>query len=282
MAIDLRSDTVTKPTTAMRRAMAEAEVGDDERDGDPTAASRRARRLAARQGDVGDIPEWRGMADQAAIWVMTTRATEVLVDAASHIVEGEIADLAALNGVQIRPDRVRQDSSQSADDLERAIRPPSRYDPALSAVGVENTHNSAGGVITPVAELRKIRDVARAHGLPVHLDGARLWNAAVGSGASLADFAACADTVMVAFSKDSARPSEPPWLVRARSWNALWTARKLFGGAMRQSGILAAGALYAIEHHMDRLAENHRHARLWLTASTVLAGPKSYAQTRTS
>ena len=224
------------------------------------------------------------MANQAAIWVMTTRATEVLVDATSHVVEGEIAGLAALNGVQIRPDapdwaRHERRRSRSGDSTAVALRSRAQRRPA-----VENTHNSAGGVITPVTELRKIRDVARAHGLPVDLDGARLWNAAVETGTSLAEFAACADTVMVAFSKGLGAPIGGAVVGPSAIMERLWTARKLFGGAMRRSGILAAGALYAIDHHMDRLAGDHRHARLMAgkAASTVLVGPRSSGQTRTS
>ncbi|HTR77507.1 MAG TPA: threonine aldolase family protein, partial [Gemmatimonadaceae bacterium] len=269
--IDLRSDTVTKPTPAMRRAMSEAEVGDDERDGDPTTR-RLEERVASMLGKDAALFFPSGvMANQAAIRVLTAPATEVLVDATAHIVEGEIAGLAALNGVQIRPVRP-SGRVMHAGDLARAIRQPSRYDPALSAVCIENTHNSAGGVVTAPEELRAIADVAHGRGLPVHLDGARLWNAAVALGTSPAELAAHVDTVMVAFSKGLGAPIGAAVAAPASLIDALWTARKLFGGAMRQSGVVAAAALYGIEHHYDRLAEDHRHARILAERLDGVAG----------
>ena len=144
------------------------------------------------------------MANQAAIWLFAGRGTEVLLDADAHIVEGEIAGVAALSGAQVLPVHAT-DGVMSAADLRSAMRPVSRYSPAPSLVCVENTHNTAGGRILPLAELRAIRAVAAERGLPVHMDGARLWNASVASGTSLAQFAECADTVMVAFSKGARR-----------------------------------------------------------------------------
>src|SRR5262249_23168106 len=128
-------------------------------------------------------------------------------------------------------------------------------------VVVENTHNGAGGKIVDVRELRAIRQAAAEHGLPVHMDGARLWNASVASGIALAEIAEHADTVMVAFSKGLGAPVGAALAGARAAMKKAWTARKLFGGAMRQSGILAAGALHAIDHHLDRLAEDHEHAR---------------------
>lgn len=258
--IDLRSDTVTRPTAAMRRAMADAEVGDDERDGDPT--TRRLEEAVARLlGKQSALFFPSGvMANQAAVWITAPRATEVVVDIGSHLVNGEIAGIAALSGAQILPVRPIGDV-MTADDLARTLRVPSRYDPAASLVCIENTHNGAGGKITDVREMREIRRVAAEHGLPVHLDGARLWNASVASGISLAEFAECADTVMVAFSKGLGAPVGAALAGTHKAMEKAWTARKLFGGAMRQSGILAAAALHAIEHHIDRLADDHENAR---------------------
>jgi threonine aldolase len=150
----------------------------------------------------------------------------------------------------------------SAADLRAAFRPKSRYYPAASLVCVENTHNGAGGVITSVDELRAIRAVATEHGIPVHMDGARLWNASVASGVPLDEIAAHADTVMVAFSKGLGAPVGAALVGSAAHMEKAWTARKLFGGAMRQSGILAAAVLYALDHQYDRLAEDHANARL--------------------
>jgi threonine aldolase len=149
----------------------------------------------------------------------------------------------------------------TADDLRAAFRPDSRYFPAPSLVCVENTHNGAGGVITGLGEMRAIRAVAAGRGLPVHLDGARLWNASVASGVPVADFAAQADSVMVAFSKGLGAPVGAALAGTHGAMERAWTARKLFGGAMRQSGILAAAVLYALDHHMDRLVDDHANAK---------------------
>jgi threonine aldolase len=161
-----------------------------------------------------------------------------------------------------------------ADDLRRAMRPPSRYAPAPSLVCLENTHNGAGGKITPLAELRALCEVARERELPVHMDGARLWNASVASGTSLADFAACADTVMVAFSKGLGAPVGAALAGSRAAMDEAWTARKLFGGALRQSGMLAAAALHGLDHHLVRLADDHVHARLLADAVDGAGGAR--------
>lgn len=261
MLIDLRSDTVTKPTPAMRAAMASAEVGDDERDGDPTTR-RLEERVAALLGKEDALFFPSGvMANQAAVWVHAPRATEVLADVDAHIVHSEIAGVAALSGAQVLA-VAPTGLVMSADDLRRSFRARSRYYPAPSLVCVENTHNGAGGKLTDLVEMQAIRDVATEHGVPVHLDGARLWNASVATGRSLADLAAPADTVMVAFSKGLGAPVGAALAGTRSAMERAWTARKLFGGAMRQSGILAAAALYGIEHHLARLADDHANARL--------------------
>jgi threonine aldolase len=149
----------------------------------------------------------------------------------------------------------------SADDLRRAFRPRSRYYPAPSLVCVENTHNGAGGKITDLSELRAIRAAAAEQGLPVHMDGARLWNASIATGLPLSEIADECDTVMVAFSKGLGAPVGAALAGSRTAMEIAWTARKLFGGAMRQSGIIAAGALYGVEHHIERLAEDHDNAR---------------------
>jgi threonine aldolase len=245
----------------MRRAMADAEVGDDERDGDPTM-QRLERRVADLLGKDEALFFPSGvMANQAAIWAQTEPATEVYLDADAHIIHWELAGAAAMSGVQIKP--VSGASVVfGADDLEAAIRLASKYYPAPSLVCVENTHNGAGGRITPREELQRIRKVARRHRLPVHMDGARLWNASVASGVSLSDIAGAVDTVMVAFSKGLGAPIGAAVAGPKDVMEEVWTARKLFGGALRQSGILAAAALYALDHHLERLADDHENARL--------------------
>jgi threonine aldolase len=263
--IDLRSDTVTRPTSAMRRAMAEADVADDERDGDPTVG-RLERRTAELLGKEAALFFPSGvMANQAAVWLHTKPGTEILLDADAHIVHWEAAGAAALSGVQVRP-VAAADGVMNAADLRRFIRPRSRFAPVPSLVCLENTHNGAGGRVTPLSELRALAGVAREHGLPVHMDGARLWNAAAASGESLADLAACADTVMVSFSKGLGGPIGAAVVGTAAAVEALWTIRKRLGGAMRQAGIIAAGALHGLEHHRERLADDHANARAFASA----------------
>jgi threonine aldolase len=268
MTIDLRSDTVTKPTPGMRAAMAAAEVGDDERDGDPTMR-RLEERVAAMLGKEAALFFPSGvMANQAGVWLHAPRGTEVLMDVDAHLAHSSIAGVAALSGAQVlavHPTNV----VMNAEDLRKAMRPKSRYYAAASLVCVENTHNGAGGKITSVADLEAIRAVARERSIPVHMDGARLWNASIASGVSLADYAACADTVMVAFSKGLGAPVGAALAGTRAAMEVAWTARKLFGGAMRQSGILGAAVLYALDNQMDRLADDHANA---CTLSTAIDG----------
>ena len=265
MPIDLRSDTVTRPTAAMRAALAAAEVGDDHLDGDPTT-----RRLEQRVGELLGksaalfFPTGT-MANQAAVHVHTAPGTEILVDDDAHLVNLTSAGIAALAGVQprfIRP------SSQTFDagDLKRAMRAPSRYSPRATLVSVENTHNGAGGAITSLHDLREIANVAHDANVPVHLDGARLWNVEAATGVPIAEYAACADTVMVSFSKGLGAPVGAALAGPADLMDAAWSARKRLGGALRQSGILAAAALFGIEHHRARLIEDHANAARFAAA----------------
>lgn len=260
--IDLRSDTVTRPTPAMRRTMAEAEVGDDVLDGDPTVRRLEARVAALLGKEAGLFFPTGTMANQAAIAVLSTPGTEALLDANAHIIHWEMAGAAALSGVQVRGVLAGDGRLvMGAADLERTIRPPSIHAPSASLVCFENTHNGAGGKVTPLPELRALRDVADAHGLPVHMDGARLWNASAATGTPLDAFARCAHTVMLSFSKGLGCPvgamlvGDAPVITRAHM------VRKRLGGGMRQSGILAAAALYALDAHLERLPEDHANAK---------------------
>lgn len=258
--LDVRSDTVTKPTVAMRRAMADAEVGDDVLDGDPTTRRLEAV-VAERLGKERALFFPSGsMANQTAICVQSTPGTEILLDADAHIIHWEIAATAALCGVQVRPIRGAT-SVFRAPDLVAGMRAPSIHAIEPSMVCLENTHNGAGGAVTPLAELRELAAVARRVNLAVHLDGARLWNAAIASRTSLADFAACADTIMVSFSKGLGAPVGACLVGSTDVITRAHRVRKRFGGGMRQSGVLAAGALYGVEHHLDRLAEDHEAAK---------------------
>ena len=273
MRIDLRSDTVTKPTAAMRRAMADAEVGDDDRDGDPTTQRLEAR-VAELLGKEAALFFPSGtMANQAAVWLLSTPGTEILLDTNAHIVHFEAAGAAALAGVQLRLVTANGPVMDAA-ALAAAFREPSPDVPKPSLVCAENTHNGAGGMITPLSGSRAIQQIARDHGLPVHLDGARLWNASAASGTSLPEFAACADTVMVSLSKGLGCPVGAA-LAGPRSVIAEgWAVRKRFGGSMRQSGVLTAAALYALDHHLARLPEDHARAKAFAAAVDGAGGVK--------
>jgi threonine aldolase len=257
---DLRSDTVTRPTAAMRRTMADAEVGDDVLDGDPTARRLEAE-VAERLGMEAALFFPTGtMANQAAVWVHTRPGTELLVDADAHLVHWEMAATAALCGVQVRTVQ-GAGPVMRATDLRATIRFPSESAPEATLVVAENTHNGAGGMVTPLSELRAIAEVAREAGLALHLDGARLWNASAASGTPLAAYADCVDTVMVSFSKGLGAPVGAALAGPADLIRQAHRVRKRFGGGMRQSGILAAAALHGLHHHLERLPEDHESAR---------------------
>jgi len=272
--LDLRSDTVTRPTRAMRDAMANAEVGDDVLDGDPTTRALETM-LAERLGKERALFFPSGsMANMAAIWVHTKPGTELLCDAEAHVYHWEIAAVAGLCGVQSRLVHASQGRVMRAADLRATLRLPSIHAPEPSLVCLENTHNGAGGAVTPLAELQALRDVAREAGLPVHLDGARLWNASVATGTSLAAFADCADTVMMSFSKGLGAPVGACLAGPADVITQAHRARKRFGGGMRQSGVLAAAALHGLTHHFDRLADDHAAARALAAAVDGAGGAR--------
>ena len=273
MRIDLRSDTVTRPTAAMRRAMADAEVGDDVLDGDPTTKRLEAR-VAGMLGKEAALFMPSGtMGNQTAVRLLSKPGTEILLDANAHIVHYELAGAAELSGAQLR---LVSGSGPVMDAaaLAAAIRTPSPHVPKPSLVCAENTHNGAGGKITPLAELRAIRTTAEGHGIPLHLDGARLWNASAATGTPLADFAGCADTVMVSFSKGLGCPVGGALAGSKSAMAEGWFVRKRFGGGMRQSGILTAAAMYALDHHLARLPEDHARAKAFANAVDGAGGSK--------
>jgi threonine aldolase len=259
--VDLRSDTVTRPTPAMRQAIAAAEVGDDQLGDDPTVR-RLEERVAELLGKERALFFPTGiMANQTAIVLHGRPGTEAVIEADGHILQWEEAGAAAWAGVQLRP-VMTPDGILTADHVRAAIRPAgNRYQPLTSLVCVENTHNTAGGKVTPLETLRAIRAVADEHGIPVHMDGARLWNAAAASGVALADYASTADSVMVTLSKGLGCPVGSLLAGTADAMDRAWRIRRRMGGAMRQSGILAAAGLHALDHHLDRLADDHRRAR---------------------
>jgi threonine aldolase len=258
--IDLRSDTVTRPSPAMRRAMAEAEVGDDVLDFDPTTRKleeRTAQLLG--KGDALFFPSGT-QTNQTAIWFNCQRGTELIVEANAHCVHHEIAGVAALAGAQIRP-VATPDGVLTAELVRAALRPASPHYPRISAIAIENTHNAAGGKVMPTATADALGALAREIGVPLHLDGARIWNAAAALGVAPDRLAAPARTVSACFSKGLGAPVGSCLAFPAEHRKELWEIRKRLGGGMRQSGILAAAALYALEHNLGRIADDHANAR---------------------
>jgi threonine aldolase len=259
--IDLRSDTVTRPSPEMRRHMAEAEVGDDVLDGDPTTRrlEQRVAEILGREASVF-FPSGVG-ANQAAIWLNTEPGTELILEANAHLVHYEIAGVAALAGVQIRP-VTTSDGVLTPELVRDAWRPASPHVPRISAVAAENTHNAAGGRVMPLEVWDGLVALTEEQGVPLHLDGARLWHAAAALELPPARVARGASTVMVCLSKGLGCPvgsclaGDGEIMVRGRE------VRKRLGGGMRQSGILAAAGLYALEHNLGRLSEDHASARL--------------------
>lgn len=259
-AVDLRSDTVTRPSPEMRRAMAEAEVDDEVLGKDPTA-DRLERRVAELLGKEAALFFPSGtQANQTAVLLHTRPGSELVCEAESHVFHYEIADAAWLAGVQLYP--VASESGRlSASDVARAIRPGDRHHAETALVWMENTHNMHGGVAVPLAAMREVTALARDRGLPVHLDGARLWNASAATGASLAELAACADTVMVSLSKGLGCPIGSVLAGPSDLIGRAWGFRKRLGGGMRQVGILAAAGLWALDHNLGRIGRDHDRAR---------------------
>jgi len=257
--IDLRSDTVTKPSEAMRRAMAEAEVGDDVFEEDPTV-----RRLEERVAELLGFPAslfvpTGTMANQIAIRLLALPATEVLLEERSHIFNFEMAAMAALSGLLPRPIASRDGILEAADVL-AAIQPDVSYKPRTSLLTVENTHNLWGGKVYRRERLAPLLAVAASARLPVHLDGARLWNAAAALGESESALARGFDSATVTFSKGLGAPVGSALAGAQAFIREARRVRKLFGGGMRQVGVLAAAALVALENRA-RLAEDHENAR---------------------
>ena len=258
--VDLRSDTVTRPSPDMRRAMAEAEVGDDVLDGDPTTR-RLEDRVAELLGMDGALFFPSGtQANQTGVALLTERGTELLLDAGAHLLHYEIAGLAALWGVQARPVST-PDGRLTGDLVRQALRPKSPHVPRITAVAVENTHNAAGGRVLAPGGLEDVAAVARTEGLPLHVDGARLWNAAAAAGVPPARLTAGAATVMVSFSKGLGCPVGSCLAWRGDRRARAWEVRKRLGGGMRQSGVLSAAGLWALQHTWPRIGEDHVLAR---------------------
>jgi threonine aldolase len=261
MLVDLRSDTVTRPTAAMRQAMAAADVGDDVYGEDPTVTVLEQRVAALLGHEAAVFTPTGSMANQLGLRSVCPVGKEVLCDDAAHVVRAELGAAAALSGITTRT----YAAPAGRIDVERItdlMRPDSGpYLVSTAAVVVENTHNFGGGTVQHLEDIRRLREVTRDAGLAMHLDGARVWNAHVASGTPLSAYGELFDTVSVCLSKGLGAPvgsvlaSSAERVAEARVW------RKRLGGGMRQVGILAAGGLHALDHHVERLADDHARAR---------------------
>jgi threonine aldolase len=269
--MDFRSDTVTKPTPAMRQAMVEAEVGDDVFGEDPTAQRLEARVAELLGKETAVFVPSGVMGNQLAIKVHTCPGDEVVVAERSHIYHYESGAPGVLSGVQLRP---LEDARGflTGDAVAAAVRGRYDWEPRTRLVCLENTVNKAGGRVYPLELIREVADAAREHDLALHLDGARLWNAAVASDHSEAEIAAPFDTVTVCLSKGLGAPVGSVLAGNAEAIRLARRYRKLFGGGMRQIGILAAAGLYALDHHRAGLADDHRRARRLAETLAALPG----------
>lgn len=259
--IDLRSDTVTRPSPAMREAMFAAEVGDDVLGDDPTVIALQDHAAELLGKEAGLYFPSGTMCNQAAVRALTRRGDEVFLHSQAHIIFYEQGAASALSNVQLRV----FDSADGTLDLEKMEEyvhdendihfAPTRL------VCLEQTHNHCGGTVLPIEHIRAVREFGDRHGLRMHLDGARLFNAAIASGISVADYAACFDTVSICLSKGLGAPVGSVLVGDAETLRLALRARKIYGGGMRQAGIIAAGGLYALRHNISRLADDHRRAR---------------------
>ncbi len=260
-SIDLRSDTVTRPTPAMRRAMAEAEVGDDVFGDDPTVQLLEARTAELLGKEAAVFVPSGTMANQIAVGVHTRPGDELLCSTTSHVYVWEAGGIARLAGVTTRTFEGNCGLLSLA-DIKDSIRPDDIHYVRTRLVWLENTHNRGGGRIHPFESIAAIRHWAREHRLAMHLDGARLMNAVVATGRPAREWAEHFDTVSICFSKGLGAPIGSALAGSAEAIRHARKLRKVFGGGMRQSGIVAAAAHYALENHVDRLAEDHAGAQV--------------------
>lgn len=258
--IDLRSDTITRPTEEMRRAAFEAEVGDDVYGEDPTV-KRLEEKAAEMLGKEAALFVTSGtQGNQIAVLTHCSPGNEILLEADSHIFYYESGAVAALAGVQTRTIK-GTNGAMNPDDVLAAIRGEDQHFPETGLICIENTHNRAGGAVVPAANMRAIYQHARAHQIPVHVDGARLFNAAAAANCSIQEYTQYSDTVQICLSKGLGAPvgsilaGSEEFIKRARKW------RKRLGGGLRQVGIIAAPGLVALTKMTDRLVEDHDNAR---------------------
>ncbi len=269
--IDLRSDTVTKPTNEMRKAIFEAEVGDDVFSEDPTV-NRLQQRVAALLGKERAIWVASGtMGNLLSVKALTEPGEEVILEAESHVFTYEAAGSAVLSGVQLRPIPGKR-GLITRDQVAAVIRPADHHQPRSSLVVIENTHNRAGGAIIPIEEIEKTRELCLDQGMKMHMDGARLLNAVVASRIEAKEYAKYFDTVTICFSKGLGAPMGSMIAGDELVIDRVHRFRKMVGGGQRQVGIAAAAALWALDHHVERLADDHKNAQHLAQALSKMPG----------
>ena len=269
--IDLRSDTVTRPTEAMRRAMAEAEVGDDVYGEDPTVNQLEQRAAEVFEREAAIFVPTGTMGNQIAVRLHTRPGQEVICEARSHLLDWEMAMVAAFSGCVPRT-VAGERGILRWEDIQKAIAPKIYYRAQTGLVWIENSHNMAGGTVTPLPVLIDIWEGAQRAGLPVHLDGARVFNAATAAGVSVAELTRGFDTVMFCLSKGLGAPVGSMLVGSREAIAEARSVRKALGGGMRQAGVLAAAGLIALEEMPKRLGEDHANARMLAEAVAECEG----------
>jgi threonine aldolase len=260
--VDLRSDTVTRPTPEMREAIMNAPVGDDVFGDDPTVNELEAKVAGIFGVEAALYVPSGSMGNQACLFTHSQPGYELICDDNAHIFWYEVAAPAALSRLLVRP-IPSNGGIPDPDGIEAAIRPINIHSPQTGIISVENTHNRQGGVVVPLEIMRRVAEIGAKHGIKCHLDGARIWNAHAATGVPLSDWVKGFDSVSVCFSKGLGAPIGSAILGSREFVTRARRTRKMFGGGMRQVGIIAAAAIWAIDHQLPRLAEDHRRAR-WL------------------
>jgi threonine aldolase len=262
--IDLRSDTVTTPSAAMRKAIAEAEVGDDVFEDDPTVKELEDRVAEILGHEEALFVPSGTMANQVSLRTLTSPGDEILCERGTHIINYEVAAASALSGIQLTPIDA-PGGILTPELIEPFIRPENIHHPNTAAIAIENTHNRAGGRVYPMELLQKIGELARKHNLKYYLDGARIWNAAAYNGIPHSEIAKYFDVVSVCFSKGLGAPVGSAVVSSKINIKKARRIRKMLGGGMRQVGIIAAGALFALENNLERIPEDHQRAGMLAT-----------------
>ncbi|MGO0576399.1 threonine aldolase family protein [Ornithinimicrobium panacihumi] len=258
---DLRSDTLTRPTAQMREAMTAAPVGDDVYGEDPTVAELEARVAQLLGHETALFMPTGSMANQVGLRLHAGPGQEIITDHLAHVLRAELGAAAACSGITTRSWVATRGLLEVDTALAMMVPDGGAYQVSTAAVVVENTHNFGGGTVQPLEEMQRLRAATREVGVGVHLDGARLWNAHVATGVPLADYGRCADTVSVCLSKGLGAPVGSVLAADADRIGEARVLRKRLGGGMRQVGILAAAGLHALEHHVERLAQDHARAQ---------------------